>query len=195
MCRIGWAQTQLGWAERGGNVAGRHLFSAGIRAIELSRTASLVLASVTATGLLATSAALAFTPTAGVWTAHVTGSRSHEGDGAWVVSRQSIGGAVNYGRGLGKLPTAPSTFRCNNSNLLVATKRIAIRNGKFSYVGKAYVDFSRNTRLFGTLTWKGTFTGRGAASGTVRFVSPVTPKGVKKRCDSGKQRWTAQPLP
>ncbi len=161
---------------------------------------SLSLPSALAAGLVAAAAAPAATPTSGQWTAHITGSRSFEGDGTWVVSGQSMRGARDYGPGLGKLPVAPSTFRCNSSNLLVATKRIAIKNGKFSYVGKAYVDFSRHPRLFGTLTWKGTYTGRGAASGTVRFVSPVTPKGaggafVKKRCDSGKQRWSGKPLP
>ena len=113
-----------------------------------------------------------------------------------------IKGGTGEGQGLYKatsskiLPvngriTAPSTFKCNTSNLIVKAASIPIKGGKINYVGPAYVDKFRAPKLLGTLTWKGT-----PKTGTIRFkakkqvklsVSGVTI--VNKPCDTGVQKF------
>src|SRR3954451_25047809 len=91
---------------------------------------------------------------------------------------------------------APSNFKCNTSNMAVQPKRIKLAGGKIDFDGKAYPDVGRAPKILGRLIWKGTVT-RKNAKGTIRFISPVTPKftrtGVKyvnKRCDTGVLHYT-----
>ena len=88
--------------------------------------------------------------------------------------------------------TAPSTFKCNSSNLIVKAKSIALKGGKIDYVGPAYVDKFRAPKILGTLTWRGT-----PKNGTIRFQAKkkVVPKPgggvsiVAKTCDTGKLKY------
>jgi hypothetical protein len=87
--------------------------------------------------------------------------------------------------------TAPSTFKCNTSNLIVKAKSIPLQGGKMNYVGPAYVDKFRAPKVLGTLTWKGKPT-----SGTIRFKTKKTvkvkPGGftvVSKTCDTGTLKY------
>jgi len=110
-----------------------------------------------------------------------------EGEGVYNVS----GGKIKPVNGS---ITAPSTFKCNASNLIVKATSIKLSKGKLNFTGKAYVDKFRNKTLVGDLTWKGTPT-----AGTIRFVSartpqpPTAPGGhftyVKKKCDTGTLRY------
>jgi len=87
--------------------------------------------------------------------------------------------------------TAPSTFKCNTSNLIVKAASIPIKGGKINYVGPAYVDKFRAPKVLGTLTWKGT-----PKNGTIRFKTKKTvklttsgPTIVNKPCDTGVQKF------
>ena len=87
--------------------------------------------------------------------------------------------------------TAPSTFKCNTSNLIVKAKSIPLKGGKIDYVGPAYVDKFRAPKVLGTLTWKGKPT-----NGTIRFKTKKTLKltssgvtVVSKTCDTGTLKY------
>ncbi len=117
----------------------------------------------------------------------ITPNGPGEGEGIYNVS----GGKIKPANGV---ITAPSTFRCNSSNLIVKASSIALTKGKLNFSGKAYVDKFRKPALLGTLTWKGTPT-----KGTIRFVSARTPKPPtgpggsftypKKKCDTGTLKY------
>jgi hypothetical protein len=105
------------------------------------------------------------------------------------------------GSGANKAIVAPSNFKCNSSNLAAKASAIKISAGRFSYDGPAYVDKFRAKAKIGHLAWSGTFTAPNRVKGKVRFASSVTPKpgGARitfqnKKCDSGTQSWTGQPL-
>lgn len=105
---------------------------------------------VTAVAMAAAAVAVAAPPTAGQWT-----TSGGESSGSFLVRGSSI---VAAGSGTYKAITAPSTFKCNSSNLVVRTCKIKILQVKFSYDGPAYVDKFRAKTQIGHLRWSGTFT-------------------------------------
>jgi hypothetical protein len=119
----------------------------------------------------------------------ITPNGPGEGEGLYDVTGGKIKPAPVNG-----FITAPSTFKCNASNLIVKATSIPLTRGKLNFSGKAYVDKSRNRTLVGALTWKGTPT-----RGTIRFVSPKTPKPptgpggsytyTNRRCDTGTLKY------
>jgi hypothetical protein len=142
---------------------------------------TLVPLAALALALLAIAAAV--TSAAGLTQTVIKGG-SGEGEGVYKVS----GGKVLPANGT---ITAPSTFKCNTSNLIVKAKSIPLSGGKINYVGPAYVDKFRAPKLLGTLIWKGKPT-----SGTIRFKTKktlkLTPSGVKiisKACDTGTLKY------
>ena len=130
--------------------------------------------------------ALAATPQSGEWRAAV-GSKYGL---AFAVKGSSIVAATPAGA-IG----APSNSRCNSSALILKATKIKISGGKFSYDGKAYVDYYRAKSKLGRLVWSGTFTSATRAKGKARFTSNVTPvlnrqtgvwKFTTKKCDSAR---------
>jgi hypothetical protein len=96
---------------------------------------------------------------------------------------------------------APSDYSCNTRSLALVKTKVPITSGKFKYTRAAYVNFgdTDNPVYKGKLTWKGRFTSKRKVKGTIRFVSPVTPKmtpqGPKfsqKECDTGTKAWVGK---
>jgi hypothetical protein len=161
----------------------------------------LLLVAVTALALF-TAHALAASPSSGRWQGKLASEETFgEGSGYWKVTS---GGAIKPAPQQDHI-VAPSNFKCNTSNLALVKDKIPVENGEFVYKKEAYVDFFRAPQHKGELTWKGEFTSAGKVKGTIRFVSPVTPKydagapqGVKfkhKECDTGKLKWNGKPGP
>jgi len=159
----------------------------------------LLLASILALALFTAHALAAST---GSWTGILSGDRANgEGSALWKVT---AGGAMKPAKGQDYI-WAPSDFQCNTSNLSLVKTKIPVEGGKFVYKDKAYVDVFRAPKKKGDLTWKGEYTSGGKVSGTIRFVSPVTPKPSKsepgvinfknKECDTGKIKWHGAPGP
>ena len=159
----------------------------------------LSLVALVALGLFTAHALAAST---GTWTGILSGDRANgEGSALWKVT---AGGAMKPGKGQDYI-WAPSDFQCNSSNLALVKAKIPIEDGKFVYKKEAYVDSFRAPQKKGDLTWKGEYTSGGKVKGTIRFVSPVTPKysstepGVvnfkHKECDTGKIKWHGEPGP
>jgi hypothetical protein len=147
-----------------------------------------VLAALAAGVLAVPDLALAVTPTEGIWT-----TSGGESSGSFAVLGAKIVGAGASTH----IITAPSTFKCNSSNLVVKTTSIKISGGKFRYEGPAYVDRFRAKTKLGHLIWSGTFTSATKVKGKIRFTSAYTPKVgggkvtfKKKACDSGTKSWT-----
>ena len=151
-------------------------------------------------GLIAAAAIAAVAiaaPKAGIWEASL-GKTFAPSEGN-AVFRVTSGGAIKRTSAAPKI-YAPSNFKCNTSNLAVAKSKIPIKSGKFSYKGGAYVNYGTSPPVYkGTLTWKGRFVTKKKVKGTVRFVSPVTPKrtnkGLKysqKECDTGTLNWVGK---
>jgi hypothetical protein len=151
---------------------------------------------------LVTAVAFAANPSSGDWQGKLASEDTFgEGEGVWKVT---AGDVMKPGRALDYI-AAPSNFKCNSSNLALVKKKIPIEDGKFVYKKEAYVDLFRAPEHKGDLTWKGEFTSSGKVKGTIRFVSPVTPKfdpdapqGFKykhKECDTGKLKWNGKPGP
>jgi hypothetical protein len=156
----------------------------------ITRRTGLTIAAAGAVSAAAAAAALA-APTAGLWTS------GGEGGGSFTVKAGTIGPA---GAKPNRFITAPSNFKCNTSNLIVKSSKIAISGGRFSYDGPAYVDRFRAPSRLGHLVWTGRFTSASKVKGTYRFTSKVTPKittaglkFAKKSCDSGKHTWSGHP--
>jgi hypothetical protein len=155
-------------------------------------------------GLLAAAAALALAaialaaPKAGNWSANI-GTTFSPGEGAGAFRVTSGGGAIKAVRGRPKI-YAPSNFKCNTTNMAVAKSKIPIKRGRFSYKGGAYVNYGTAPPVYkGTLTWKGRFVTKRKVKGTIRFVSPVTPKATnrgpkysQKECDTGTLNWVGK---
>ena len=157
----------------------------------MRRTRRIAIAAAAASATLTAGVALAAAPQPGMWTS------AGESGGAFTVKAARIGPiGVKPNQAL----IAPSTFKCNTSNLVVKTKTIPISNGRFRYDGPAYVDRYRAPKRTGHLVWTGRFTSASQVKGTFRFTSPVTPKltaagieFVTKSCDSGKHSWVGHP--
>jgi hypothetical protein len=156
-----------------------------------TRRIAVAAAGAAATLAAATAVAIAATPKPGLW------SGAGEGGGVFTVAHGHVGPA---GTKPNRRIVAPSSFKCNSSNLVVKAARIPISGGRFRYDGKAYVDRFRAPSHLGHLVWTGRFTSATRVKGTYRFTSPVTPKisasgvkFVKKPCDSGKHVWVGTP--
>jgi hypothetical protein len=156
----------------------------------ITRRTGLTIAAASAVSAAAAAAAFA-APTPGLWTS------GGEGGASFTVKAGAIHPA---GAKPNRFITAPSTFTCNTSNLIVKTKKIAISGGRFRYEGPAYLDRFRDPSRIGHLVWTGKFTSASTVKGTYRLTSKVTPKlvpgavkWVRKSCDSGKHRWNGRP--
>jgi hypothetical protein len=157
----------------------------------MRRTGRIGVAAAAATATLTAGVALAATPKPGMW------SSGGESGAAFTVKGAKIGPiGVKPNQSL----IAPSTFKCNTSNLVVKAAKIPISGGRFHYDGPAYIDRYRAPSRTGHLVWTGKFTSATKVKGTFRFTSPVTPKVtaagikfVKKACDSGKHSWVGHP--
>ena len=146
------------------------------------RTVAVLAVAAIASGALAASAPASLV---------ITPNGPGEGESGFTVSRGAIRPNPNNGA-----ITAPSTFKCNQSNLIVKTSSIRIVNGRINFVGQAYADKFRVPSVLGTLTWKGTLT-----SGTIRFTTkkslviggrPPKERVVNRPCDTGTLRYATR---
>lgn len=99
---------------------------------------------------------------------------------------------------------APTTFKCNQALLQLKVKRLRIEQDRFAYHGRV-VDAAGNkpTGITGRLDWTGRFTSPTEVRGTVRLRTKITPvfdrktykyKHKKKRCDTGRLKWSGSPV-
>lgn len=116
------------------------------------------------------------------------------------IFRVASGPSIRPGRQL-RFILVPVGPKCGVT-VAVKKDKIRVRNGRFAFNGKAYYNAGDKPEYGGELNWRGRFTTRKKVKGTLRFVSPRTPKSTrrgtkypKKRCDTGTLRWRGRYSP